>query len=139
MSGDVQRGSSPTTRTQREKAAITFGGGKEATVRRDYRKGGRRLLRAGERVRYFDMASGTDGGLVRVYRTGAERATLMPARLLKAAKDEAPSVGPRDVVKRLRVEYPEAEFELSNEVGLDATIEVIAEQPEPIYARARGG
>lgn len=82
MAGFIQQ-SSPTTRSQRERAVIAFGGGKRATVKRDFRQSGRTLLRAGEQVQYFNSSTDERDGLVRVYREGARTARMVPASYLK--------------------------------------------------------
>lgn len=58
------------------------------------------------------------------------------AAAIEAMEAVGARVGPFDVVKRLKEEYPDAEFELSDVKGLEATIEVKAARPRPIYARA---
>lgn len=81
MAGDIQRGSHYSG-AKRRGAALAFGGGRQATVRRDYRPAKRTLLRAGDRVKVFEPRPEEGGGFVYAYREGSKVARKIPSSYL---------------------------------------------------------
>lgn len=70
--GVATQGGGAVSAGQRRRAVLAFGGGRRAVVKSDYRPRTRTLLRAGERVRVFDDATGLPHGSVRAFRERPE-------------------------------------------------------------------